>query len=139
MTEHLNTALIQKLYDAFGKGDMNTILGTLADDADWIMEGPTIIPYSGKRKGIAQIVEFFQALATTQTGQKLTVETIVAQGDVVATFGRYSATVTATGKKFDSHVAHFFTIRNGKIAKFVDVVDTASMADAYRGAAAAGR
>src|SRR5689334_4720581 len=115
MTEQLNTALIQKLYDAFGKGDMNTILGTLADDADWTMEGPDIIPYSGKRKGTAQITQFFQALATTQSGQKLAVETFVAQGDVVATFGRYSATVTATGKKFDSPVAHFFTIHNGKI------------------------
>jgi uncharacterized protein len=139
MNEQLNTALIQKLYDAFGKGDMNTILGTLADDVDWTMEGPAIIPYSGKRKGIAETTKFFEALGTTQTDQKLTLETFVAQGDVVATFGRYSATVKATGKKFDSPVAHFFTIRAGKIAKFVDVVDTASMAEAYRGAAAAGR
>jgi ketosteroid isomerase-like protein len=47
--------------------------------------------------------------------------------------------VTATGKSFDSPVAHFFTFRGGKISRFVDVVDTAAMADAYRAASAAAR
>jgi len=138
MDEQLNAALIHKLYDAFGKGDMNTILGTLAPDAEWTMEGPAIIPYSGKRKGIAEITRFFEALATTQTDQKLTIDSSIAQGDMVATLGRYSATVKATGKRFDSPVAHFFTVRGGKVVKFVDVVDAGAMAEAYRGAAAAG-
>jgi ketosteroid isomerase-like protein len=36
-------------------------------------------------------------------------------------------------------VAHVFTIRDGKVAKFLDFVDTAQMADAYVSAAAASR
>ncbi len=139
MSEQQNTTLIQRLYDAFRQGDMKTILGTLTDDVEWTMEGPAIIPYAGKRKGIAQTTQFFEALGATQTDQKLTVDTFVAQGDQVATFGRYSATVKATGKKIDSPVAHCFTIRGGKVSRFVDVVDAGAMADAYRSASAAGR
>ena len=57
-------------------------------------------------------------------------DTFVTQGDVVATVGRYSGIVKATGKKFDVPIGHFFTIWDGKIAKFVDLCDTAAQADA---------
>ena len=139
MNEQQNTALIQKTYDAFGQGDVQTILNNLTDDIEWISEGPEIIPYAGKRTGIAQVKGFFEALATTQTGQKLTIESTVAQGDLVATVGRYAGTVKATGKKVDVPIGHFFTFRNGKVSRFVNLTDTATVADAYRTSAAAGR
>jgi ketosteroid isomerase-like protein len=137
MNEQQNTALIQKLYAAFAKGDVQTILDQLTEDVDWTLEGPDVIPFAGKRKGVAQVKKFFEALATTQTGQKLTIDTFVAQGDQVATVGRYAFTVKANGRKVDSPVGHFFTIRNGKVSHFVDMADTAAVADAYRAASAA--
>ena len=137
MSEQQNTALIQKVYDAFGKGDLQTILSNLTDDVDWTLEGPEIIPFAGTRKGIPQVTKFFEALATTLTNAKLTTETFVAQGDVVATYGRFSGTVKATGKSLDGPVGHFFTIRNGKICKFVDLANTANMAAAYQSTSAA--
>jgi ketosteroid isomerase-like protein len=137
MSEQQNAALVQSLYDAFGRGDLPFILKHLADNVDWTMEGPSIIPYAGKRKGIAQVQQFFEALATTQTNQKLTMDPLIAQGDQVAALGRYSATVTATGKRFDAHVAHFFTVRDGKVSRLVEVTDTVTQADAYRSTSAA--
>jgi|SRR5579872_3165928 len=131
MSEQQNTALIQGLYDAFGRGDIQHILDSLADDVEWTFEGPSIIPFTGARKGRAEVLGFFQALGATQTNQQLTTGVWCAQGDTVATLGRYAGTVTATGKSFDTAVAHFFTIRGGKIARFVDVGDTAAFEDAY--------
>ena len=118
MSEKENAALIQSVYDAFKRGDIPFILKNLTEDVDWTMEGPAIIPYAGKRKGGAQVKQFFEALAGTQTNQKLTMESLTAQGDLVSGLGRYAATVTATGKSFDSPVAHFFTVRGGKISGF---------------------
>jgi uncharacterized protein len=139
MSEQQNAALIQSVYDAFKRGDLPYILSQLTEDVDWTMEGPSIIPYAGKRKGIAQVKEFFEALAGTQTNMKLTMEPLMAQDDQVTGLGRFTATVVATGRSFDSRVGHFFTVRDGKISRFVDVVDTAAMADAYRAASAAAR
>jgi ketosteroid isomerase-like protein len=139
MGEQQNAALIQSIYDAFRKGDLPFILKSLTDDVEWILEGPSIIPFAGNRKGVAQVQQFFEALASTQKNQKLTMEPLIAQGDQVSGVGRYAATVTATGKSFDARIAHFFTIRDGKISRFVDVGDTAAMADAYHKASAAGR
>ena len=137
MSEQQNIEFVQSLYQAFGRGDVPFILSRLADDVDWIFEGPAILPFAGKRRGPAQVMQFFQALATTQTNQKLTMETLVGQGDVVVGIGRYAATVKATGKSFDARVAHYFVIANGKVTRFEDIVDTAAMADAYAGASAA--
>ncbi len=83
-----------------------------------------------------EVTEFFQALGQ-QAGRNLTTSDIFAKGDKVATFGRYAATVPGTGRSFDSQVAHLFTIRGGKVTKFVDVVDSAAMDAAYQTAAGA--
>ena len=137
MSEQQNTALIQKVYADFGRGDIPAILDALTADVEWTLEGPSIIPFTGSRKGPSEVLGFFQALGATQQNMKLTTEAWVAQGDTVATLGRYSGTVTATGKHFDTRIAHFFTIRDGKISRFVDLGDTAAFAEAYTSAATA--
>jgi ketosteroid isomerase-like protein len=139
MNEQNNKALVEKMYAAFGRGDLQMILDHLAPNVEWTMEGPPVLPFAGKKAGPGQVRTFFEALATTQENQKLTIDDYIAQGDKVATTGRYSAVVKATGKRFDCAAAHVFTIRDGKITKFLDFVDTAQMAEAYVSAAAASR
>ena len=137
MNEQQNTALIQKLYDSFSKGDIQTILASVTEDVDWGLEGPAAIPFAGKKTGPAQVRGFFEALAGSNRDMKLTIDTFIAQGDRVATMGRFSGTATATGKSFDVPVGHFFLIRNGKVAQFTDYTDTAATLEAYTKAAAA--
>ena len=139
MSEQNNTALIQDLYAAFGRGDIPAILSRLADDVEWTTEGPSAIPYAGKLTGPAKVRGFFEALGGTQDNMKLTTESYIAQGDKVATTGRYSGVVKATGKRFDCAVAHIFTIRDGKVIRFLDFMDTAHMADAYLSSASAAK
>ncbi len=51
MNEQQNTVLIQKIYAAFARGDIQTILDNLTSDVEWTLEGPAIIPFAGKRNG----------------------------------------------------------------------------------------
>lgn len=131
MNEQQNVALVKEMYAAFGRGDVQAIIKHLTDDIEWTLEAPDTIPFAGKKVGPAAVLGFFQTLGTTQDNPKLTTDEFIAQGDKVATTGRYSATVKATGKRFDCAVAHIFTIRNGKVGRFQDFLDTAQMADAY--------
>lgn len=132
MNEQQNVALIQKMYDAFAKGDIQTIIDSLTPDVEWTAEGPSSVSYFGKMTGPEEVrSKFFGALAQTQEDQKLTPETWVAQGDYVVMFGRYRATVKATGKQFDSPLGHLFRVRDGKVSKFVNLGDTAAVAAAY--------
>ena len=138
MSEQQNTALIQEIYAAFSRGDIAGILSRVTDDVQWTTEGPPVIPYAGKMVGRDQVQKFFSALSSTQENMKLTTDGIIAQGDQVATHGRYSGVVKATGKRFDGPIAHIFTIRDGKVSRFLDIIDTAQMVDAYTAPAAAG-
>lgn len=137
MDEQQNIELIQRMYEAFGRGDIQTILENLTDDVEWIAEGPSSVSYFGKMKGPAEVQsKFFGGIGSTQEDMELTMEDFLAQGDAVAAFGRYSARVKATGKRFDAALGHLFKIRDGKVSKFVNVGDTAAVAAAYSGTAA---
>jgi ketosteroid isomerase-like protein len=131
MKENDNVALIQSVYAAFGRGDIPTILQALEANVKWTTYGPAVIPYAGTKTGPSEVVTFFQALGSTQSEQKLTIDEYIAQGDDVVTIGSYRALVKETGKWIDGAVAHLFTVRNGKITRFLDFVDTAQAADAY--------
>ena len=138
MSETANVALVQSAYDAFGRGDVEAILANVTDDVVWSLEGPLTIPFAGTRRGRQEVRGFFTALGTTQTGQKLEIDEWIAQGDKVATVGYYSFTANATGRSLRARLAHVFTIRDGKIAKFEDFTDTAATLEAYTNKAAAG-
>ena len=139
MNEQENVNLIRNIYSAFAAGDAQTILDSVTDNAQWINHGPASIPYAGSRAGKAQITEFFQAIANSTTGGKVIAENYVAQGDTVVATGRYQATVRNTGAEIDTPIAHFFTVRNGKVEKWVGFSDSAQVADAHAGRAAAAR
>ncbi len=48
---------------------------------------------------------------------------------MVVVTGRYRATVRSTGAEIDTPIAHLFTVRNGKIEKWVGFSDSAQVAD----------
>jgi ketosteroid isomerase-like protein len=133
MTEQ-NTAMIQEMYAAFGRGDIQTILDHLSEDVHWVYEGPSIIPHTGTRNGKAEVLQFFEAFKTLRD-HKLTIDEYIAQGDKVVTTGRFSAVVVATGKSFDTAIAHVFTVQGGKVTDLLDFADTARVAEAYAGLA----
>ena len=113
------TATVQEIYAAFGGGDVATILSKLADDVVWESEGPAVISFSGIRRGKAEARGFFEALGADHSNPQLTITEYVASGDTVMTIGRYTATVNATGKKFDSPIAHYWKFRDGKVIRYV--------------------
>ena len=45
------TALIQSMYAAFGRGDIQTLLANMTDDIDWTMHGRIALPYLGHFQG----------------------------------------------------------------------------------------
>src|SRR5579862_3494842 len=121
-----NVETVQGLYAAFGRGDLPGILAMLADDVVWESEGPAIISFSGTRRGKTETAGFFEALGADHLNPQLTITDYVASGDTVMTLGRYAATMKATGKKFDSPIAHYWKFRDGKVVRYVGLANTAA-------------
>lgn len=131
-----NCLLIQKMYNAFAAGDIPAIIAQLAPDVVWTYEAPAIIPYSGTRHGPKEVLGFFEGIAKSEENMKLEITEYIAEGDNVATLGRYTTTVKATGKTVSTPVAHFFTVRNGKVTRLIDFSNTAAAVEARMPSAA---
>jgi uncharacterized protein len=126
------TQTVQELYAAFGRGDLPAILAKLSEDVVWESEGTKAISFSGIRHGIKQTAGFFEALAADHVNPQLTMTEYVASGDTVMTLGRYKATMKATGKTVDSPIAHCWKFRDGKVIRYVGLMNTAAAVEALQ-------
>lgn len=118
-----NTAIIKLLYAGFAAGDMPAILANMAPDIAWTeAEG---YPYAGTFHGPQAIVDgVFIRLATEWEGYQAVPDRYVSEGDDVIALGHYSGTYKATGKHFRAPFVHAWTLRDGRIVRFVQYVDT---------------
>jgi len=130
-----NVALIQKLFDAFGRGDVQTILDHCKPDCEFYYPGPEVIPYTGTKRGSREIQTYFDALLNTQSNANLSIKQFVADGDTVVAIGHYKARVNSTGKPIDTPVVLIFQIEGDKVARHMALSDTAAVATSYGGAA----
>src|ERR1700682_337019 len=125
MSEHANTAVIQKTYAAFNIGDIQGVLANLDPNANWVNYGPAAVPYFGDFTG--RIEDFFTAIGQTDVGGNVSIDRYIASADTVVSQGHYTATVRSTGMKFDEPIVHVFTLRDGKIASWNGYGDTAAV------------
>jgi hypothetical protein len=118
---------LKGLYAAFGRGDVPAVLSGFADDIEWYeAEG---MPYGGLyRGGNAVLQNVFGPIATDVEGFAVTAEEFVGSGDTVAAVVRYTGTGKVTGKTLDVPVVHLWDIRDGKITRFRQFIDTVRFA-----------
>ncbi|MBI3803214.1 MAG: nuclear transport factor 2 family protein [Nitrospirae bacterium] len=132
MSEKENIEVVQKMYAAFGKGDIPTIINSLTEEVDWQMIGPKEIPHAGPHRGRDQVAAFFEKVATGSDIQQFEPREYVAQGDKVVALGYYKGKAKATGKMYETEWAMVFTVRNGKVARFREYSDSANLVAAYK-------
>lgn len=119
-----NTDLIRGVYEAFAKGDIPSVLDTLASDISWTeAEGG---PYGGVSIGPDQVLQnVFMKLGTEWDGFSAIPGEFIAEGNTVVVLGDYSASFKATGKSFQAPFAHVWKLQNGKAVSFQQYTDTA--------------
>jgi ketosteroid isomerase-like protein len=125
-------AKIKEIYAAFGRGDIAAIIACMADDVSWEFEAPPEISWAGIRRGPKEASGFFTGIANEHADPRLEMTEFLASGDAVAVFGRYAATVRATGVRVDTPVGHYFKFRDGKIVRYVNFVNTGAFLEAAR-------
>ncbi|MEX2128170.1 MAG: nuclear transport factor 2 family protein [Xanthobacteraceae bacterium] len=128
-----NVKLVRDFYAAFDRGDIATVIATLTPDVEWGGNGRAKdYPLFGMRKGQAAVQKFFQELVELEDITEFSPRDFLADGDKVVVLGNYGGKIRKTGRPFSTDWAHVFTIRDGKIARFVDFLDTAQFVEASR-------
>lgn len=126
-----NADRLATLYDAFGRGDLPTVLGSMHPEIHWREAESN--PYDPAGKGWvgpdAVVNNLFAKLATEWDGFTVTPGNFHDAGDTVAVQGRYTGTYKATGKTMDAQFCHVWTFADGKISKFQQYTDTGQLQD----------
>lgn len=136
MSEQDNRAVVQRGYEAFGRGDIPGLLSLLDTEVEWVTPGPPDLPTAGTRRGHQQVGEFFQALDGAFQIERFEPHTFVAEGERVVVLGSETAKVKATGKVLEVEWAHTFTVRDGKVVAFQEYFDTGAVVAELRAAQA---
>ncbi len=125
-------AAVQRLYAAYGAGDVDGVLAELADDVDWAAEAAgTAVPWWGPHRGPAEVARFFKEIGTNVDVTAFDVIGFTSNDtDVVATI-HWSFTVHATGKSASMYMQHWWRFAAGRIAFFRGSEDSAQSAEAF--------
>jgi uncharacterized protein len=125
-----NTATVNRIYEAFGKGDIPAIINELADDVRWEQWADNSaqkagVPWLVARKGKDGAVEFFKIVAGF-TIQDFQVLSIMGNGNQVAAEFIIEADVPATGGHYRDEEMHLWTFNDqGKVIRLRHYTDTA--------------
>jgi ketosteroid isomerase-like protein len=126
------------MYDAFARGDVAGVLGTLDPQIEWL-EAENFI-YAGGNPYIghdAVLKGIFMRLGAEWDKFSATPEEIVDGGDTIVALGRYRGTYKATGARVDAQFVHIMKFKNGKVVRFEQRTDTLQFQNAVTRSAAA--
>ncbi len=133
MSEQNNQRVVEELYAAFGRGDIESILNSLADDFDWISPRENEIPWGGRRTTREEVGQFFGTLVSNVDVELFEPQGFAASGDRVFVFGRGRLRSKATGKTCEVEWAHKWELRDGRVVAWREYTDTAAVAEIIRG------
>jgi ketosteroid isomerase-like protein len=116
-TAAANAALIADIYDAFGRGDMQTVFATLDENILWHVPGRG--PLSHDYRGHAEVLAFFEHFTWLSAGSfRLRADEIVAKGDRVVVL--CTETAQRAGRTWSSTNVHIWTVRDGRATAFTE-------------------
>ena len=123
-----NVATVNKIYEAFGRGDVPSILSCLADDVAWDDRENYGIPLLVPRRGRAEVGQFFQELRNIEL-LSFSVKQLFDGGSSVVAWISISWKWKASGRVFSDSVAlHLWEFDPaGKVSRFFHVEDTHAM------------
>jgi ketosteroid isomerase-like protein len=129
-----NITTIKTIYDAFGRGDVVTILDSLTDDVDWSNEAADsdLAPWYGARRGKNEVTRFFEEIGGAIEVSEFAPLTYAATETEVLTFVSFAFKSRATGRKAAMNLHHYWRFRNGKVEFYRGTEDTALMAATLR-------
>jgi ketosteroid isomerase-like protein len=124
--------VVRRMLDAFLAGDIETVLGCIADDIEWrhaehhpFLHGPVY------RKREQLIEEVFGKVAEELEDFRFEIQRVVGCGNSAFTQLRYHGVVRATGHALDTQAGMVWDVAHGNIVSVQEYMDTWAMINAW--------
>jgi ketosteroid isomerase-like protein len=124
-----NVELVKKAYQNFADGKVEDVIAVFHPEIEW--NASTGFPYisgDGKYVGPNAIVQnIFTQIPERYDGFDIDVQDLFESGDKVVMVGHYKGVWKETGKQFKANATHIWTVKEGKLTRFFQSVDTAEI------------
>ena len=127
-----NKKIVQLLYSAFAKRDVNAIVGLLSSDVEWGEPENPYNPAGGTRYGHKGFLEWLNIGRQAEEILELEPQKMLTDNDSVAVVGYIKCLAIPTGKTYESDFVHLITLKDGIIIRFQEFFDTYIAGEAFR-------
>lgn len=129
MSAEKNVQTVKDFFAAAFGGDREAMLAVVAEDIEWIIPGEDW-PLAGTHRGHAGLTDLLKTESQTMEMSLSEPREFMAQGDRVLVVGFAKGKVRATNKPFEDHWIFAITVRDGKLTKIREYVDTQALSRA---------
>ena len=127
-TAKRNRAFVEGLYARYVAGDLDAVLGSLAEDAVWESEG-SALPWSGRHIGQGAR-DYFAALAAACELRGFTVERVLADEEWVVVLCTVQLYLRAAGREATFRKVDTLRIEGDRILAFREYYDSGRLREA---------
>ena len=121
-----NVDFVKSVYAALNVGDVPKVLGSMHPQVQWTVTAG--YKYGGIYRGPDAILQnVFLKMAQDFESFSVDIERLLGDGNVVVMQGHYVAKGKATGKSVRAAAVHVLEISDGKIVRFDQYVDSATI------------
>ena len=114
-----NVARLNGVYEAFGRGDMATVMAAFAEDIEW--NSPAVLPHGVQVRGRDEVGAFFGTLASTWEDFGIEIDAVFGSGDRVCATGHAAGSLNGTRASYG--FVHAWTLSDGICVRFDEYVD----------------
>ena len=129
MSIQKNVQIVKDFFAAMGGSDRQGLLALCAEDIEWIIPGEDW-PLAGRYRGHAGLANLLQKASKNLETSFPNPPEFVAQGDRVLVVGVATGKIKATNRTFKDDWVFAITVRNGKVTKIREYIDTQALARA---------
>ena len=124
-----NVELAKQGYQYFAEGNIEGVLKLFDPKIEWIeCKGFPFVAGDGIYSGPQAVAqEVFAEIPKYYDEFQIDIQELFGCGDRVIMVGYYTGVWKATGKKFKANAAHVWTVKDGKVTRYVQAVDTAAI------------
>lgn len=123
--------VVRRLIAALGKGDGETMLALLSDDAVVVTPGSLKVPFNGRWEGKGPIAQCFCLFGEYLDIRDHTIKLVFGEGEHVCVIINETSAAKNTGRLIKQDTAWYFRVSDGKIRHWQVFEDTAQVAWAW--------
>ena len=129
MSTEENVQIVKNFFAAMGSTNKQALLALVAEDVEWIIPGEDW-PLAGTHRGRAGLAAVLQKASEEVETTYPAPPEFVAQGDRVLVVGVATGKIKATNKPFKDDGVFDITVRDRKVTKIREYIDTQALARA---------